>query len=127
MSVTGHPHGSQVNAKLSLYIKRGGTLGVSLHLLAVPEQVDAQGQLFEGGPRAWVIVPTFLHDLMDLQWTLKRLRQPAARPEEFYEMVDDQLSLLVISHHAHKHGRRAEVLVTVGEEFIQDNSKAPDV
>ena len=31
------------------------------------------------------------------------LRQPAARPEQLQQVVDDQLSLLVIPHHGHEH------------------------
>lgn len=44
--------------------------------------------------------------------TAQRLRQPAAGFEELDEVIDDQLSLLVIPHHGHKNLRRR--MVTAG-------------
>lgn len=38
--------------------------------------------------------------------TAKRLRQPTARFKKFDEVINNQLSLLVISHHGHKNLRR---------------------
>lgn len=44
-----------------------------------------------------------------LRGTPQRLRQPAARLEELNEVIDDQLSLLVVPHHGHEDLRRRRV------------------
>lgn len=39
---------------------------MSLKLLTVPEQVDAQGELLERRTQPGVVVPALLHDLVNL-------------------------------------------------------------
>ncbi len=55
--------------------------------------------------------------------TAQRLRQPAAGFEELDEVIDDQLSLLVIPHHGHENLRRRMVTVRTKTDLTENRKK----